>query len=347
MRIGIYDPYLHILGGAEKYALSIAACFPKAQVVLFNADEALLNNAEKKFGTKLDNMIFTAWQYQRSKRRKILAELDLLFYFTDGSLFFSSSKKNILIIQSPVHIPPKNLINIFKIKSWQKIICYSEFVKKIIKDRTGWISSTLFVPIDLPAVIKAPKKNIILTVGRFFPHLHNKKQKEMVEIFKELVNEGLEDTILYLVGSVDPGAEAYFEEIKQLVRGYPIKLVTQATYIELSDLYRKAKVYWHATGMGENLEKHPEKAEHFGVSTLEAMAHRAIPLIFPGGGQTEIVQHQVNGLHFWDGRELKQATKTVLSDEKLRLKLGKAAYISSLNYGQNKFCQRLNEILEK
>ncbi len=344
-KIGIYNPYLDILGGAERYVLTMAKCLATAEITLFNGRENLVKLAEQKFGLDIPKLDFVDWQNNWFKRRKILKQFDLLIYVTDGSLFFSSAKKNILLIQSPNHIPAKSWLNLYKLKNWQ-IICYSYFIQNIIEQKLGIESQVLFVPLNTAVTKSVPKKNLILSVGRFFPHLHSKKQKEMVEIFKDLLIESMEDTELYLVGSIDPGGEDYFKEVQQLAVGYPIKLLTQVTYLELVDLYSQAKIYWHAAGFGEDLQRYPEKAEHFGVSTLEAMLHRAVPLVYPGGGQTEIVQHQINGLHWQTKGELIYLTRKLLTDEKFRTQLAQNAYKTALNYSQEKFCRRFHEVIQ-
>lgn len=274
-----------------------------------------------------------------------MMQIDLMFYVTDGSLFFSRAKKNILIIQSPAHIPGNSLTNQLKFLSWQKVVCYSEFVADIIKKKLGRRVEVLFVPISSVASLPTRKKNFILSVGRFFPHLHNKKQKEMVELFGKMVKRGLKNMELCLVGSVDPGGEDYLAEVKRTAAGLPVRILTDITHTELQRLYTDAKVYWHAAGFGEDLEKHPEKAEHFGVSTVEAQAYGAVPVVFAGGGQTEIVNNGHNGFVWRNSEELLKYTKELLSNEALRSRIAHNAQTSANQYTQDKFCDRLHEIL--
>lgn len=344
---GFYDPYLPILGGAERFVFSIAQCLKGYDVTFFAANKILLKDAEQKFAIPTSRLKIQPWPGSRSIRNQELRQLDLFFYVTDGSLFFSSGAKNILIIQSSAHMPAKSLINAYKLKSWKTIICYSQYVAGTVADKLGRKAQTLFVPVDVPDVLQEQRDNIIVSVGRFFPHLHNKKQKEMVKIFKELLEEGLEDTVLYLVGSIDPGAEEYFEEVKRLAQGYPIKLVTESTFDELREIYRRAKVYWHAAGFGEDLFKHPEKAEHFGVSTIEAMAHGVVPVVFSAGGQKEIVTGGHNGYTWTTQPELKRHTLVLLGNEKHRKDLARQAYNSSQRYTHAHFCRQLYEIIEE
>ena len=114
----------------------------------------------------------------------------------------------------------------------------------------------------------------------------------------------------------------------------------------LNALLDRAKIYWHATGYGEDLVKHPERAEHFGVSTIEAMAHGAVPIVFPAGGQLEIVNNGQNGFWWRTPQELIKYTLELLQNDKLREKLAQAAQKSSANYSEDKFCEKLHEILK-
>lgn len=348
MKIGIYDPYFHILGGAERYVLSIARCFAgPSEVTIFTKDTNLLGKAESKFGLDLKEIKESTWENDAKKRDAVLQTLDIFFYVTDGSIFSSTAKKNILIIQTPVHIPKKSISNWLKFRSWHHIICYSNFMADIIKGRLGKHASALFVPITSnPPPDFSIKENVILSVGRFFPQLHNKKQFEMVEMFEAMYRSGLTDVKLYLVGSVDPGGEEYYEKVQLKARSLPIWIESQLSNEALDSLYKKARVYWHATGYGEDLARFPERAEHFGVSTLEAMNHGAIPLIYPGGGQTEIVTHNKDGYHWRTQVELEKYTRAVFEDSHLQENLALAAFDASLDYQEEIFCKRLHEVIQ-
>ena len=71
---------------------------------------------------------------------------------------------------------------------------------------------------------------------------------------------------------------------------------------ELDALYRGAAVYWHATGLDEDIDDDPVRAEHFGITTVEAMSAGAVPVVIAAGGQPEIVRDGVDGFLFGDAR---------------------------------------------
>ena len=343
--VGIYDPYVHILGGGERYVFSIADCLSSDfHIILYSQEETLLEKIQDKFGLSLKNISLKPWSTDRKKRNQELSQFDLFFYVTDGSLFRSPAKKNILIIQSPAHIPNLSIVNRFKLFSWSTVICYSEFMAQIIRKRLGKKAYPLFVPISETFTKIPPKEKCILTVGRFFPQLHNKKQLEMVQIFSEMVKEGLKNTTLYVVGSIDPGGTVYFEKVKKAAESLPIKIIVNASKKELDALYSKAKIYWHATGFGEDLINYPEKAEHFGVTTIEAMAKGVVPVVFNAGGQPEIVKNSENGFLWNTKEELKTYTHQIMTNDTLRLKLAQNALKDAKLYQQEIFCEKLKAL---
>ena len=76
------------------------------------------------------------------------------------------------------------------------------------------------------------------------------------------------------------------------------------TLRELRSLFARASVYWHATGLGEDPELHPERMEHFGIATVEAMSAGAVPVAIGVAGQLEVFDDGVEGFHFHDLDEL-------------------------------------------
>jgi glycosyltransferase involved in cell wall biosynthesis len=77
-------------------------------------------------------------------------------------------------------------------------------------------------------------------------------------------------------------------------------------------LYNTASIYWHATGIDADLNINPEKAEHFGISVIEAMAAGCVPIVFAYGGPAEIVDSGLNGYCYRDINELRRITEKVI-----------------------------------
>jgi len=107
----------------------------------------------------------------------------------------------------------------------------------------------------------------------------------------------------------------YVDSLDEMAKGYPIELKYDTSVGELQDLLKSAKIYWHATGYDEIADKNPDKFEHFGLSTIEAAQAGAVPVVFNGGGQPEMIHHAQNGF-LWDTTdELMKYTKLFIDDD--------------------------------
>ena len=152
----------------------------------------------------------------------------------------------------------------------------------------------LYPPVDIEQFYPANKKNIILSVGRFFVGGHCKKQLEMIKAFKEIYNgnDTLKGWEYHLVGGVSNNKrdQEYLKKCRREAQDYPIYFHINAPFKDLKTLYSNAKIFWHAAGFGEDETKHPERMEHFGITTIEAMASGCVPIVINKGGQPEIVR---------------------------------------------------------
>jgi glycosyltransferase involved in cell wall biosynthesis len=189
----------------------------------------------------------------------------------------------------------------------------------------------------------------ILSVGRFFAGQHNKQHLTLIRAFRRLVDDGLQGWELRLVGGVTPGAAhaAYLEQVRAAAQGYPIRIETDLPFPQLVERYRGAALYWHAAGFGEDEQRAPIKAEHFGITTVEAMAAGCVPLVIARGGQPELVTHGVDGFLWQTLDELHTCTLRLLGDADLRDRMAAAARASSRRFDQTHFDAALAGTLAK
>lgn len=346
-KIAIISPYLDILGGGERFLLTIAEYFSKkADVTLFWNNKKITADSKSKLGIDLSLVNIESIPHDFLSLSQKLIYFNDLFYMTDGSLFFSFCRNNYLIIQSPAHIPKKNILNSLKLSRFTKIICYSDFVKTYIKSRLNREAMVISPPITTNKFKPTPKESLIISVGRFFPWLHSKKQEVLVDAFKKLYKfSELRNWKLLLIGSVDKGAEVYFKKIQHEAVGYPISIIQNANLNQLTNYYGKAKIYWHAAGYGENLEKNPQNFEHFGITTIESMSAGCVPLVFNGGGQKEIVRENENGFLWNTVEELVNKTKMIVNNDKQLTELSKQAKNDSLNYSLEIFIKKIDKLV--
>lgn len=350
MKIGIYDPYLDTLGGGERYILSIASCLKeKHKVSLFWDDSQILKKASVRFGIDVKDINLTRNIFLSGSFIGKLLETrnyDVIFYMSDGSIPTLLSEKNILIFQFPVNwINGNNFLTKLKLSKIAHIICYSDFVKKFL-DKTFSIKATVLSPAVHSVEKNIKKENVILTVGRFTKAVNTKKHEILIDVFKKLYDGGLLDWKLIIIGSVLPGEEDYVEALRKKTKDYPIEIIENSSFDSLVNYYNKAKIYWHASGFGEDLEKYPEKAEHFGISTVEAMSAGTVPVVFNGGGQKEIVKNKINGFCWNSLNELSSLTEELIGNQKLWQEISKKALERAKDFNNNRFCQQLEDLIK-
>jgi glycosyltransferase involved in cell wall biosynthesis len=316
-------------------------------------DAKLKNEARDKLNIYLENVIFlnnkNFSKINPLQRIITTANFDLLFFMTDGSLFFSFAGKNYLIIQSPLHIPHMDSVNKLKAVNWQ-LICYSEFMKKVLKKRTGLTANILSPGIDIKAYRnqKNPKENIILSVGRYFPYPHNKRHDFLIDVFCRNYKKHFSGWKLIIAGGLSEiGGKQILLDLQKRGENFPVELMVNLSFTELAHLYQKAKIYWHATGVDSDLIKYPEKAEHFGITTLEAMAAGAAPIVYGQGGQADIISENKDGFLWQTETDLINKTKLLISDTALLNKIVRGASLTVTEYNLNKFYEKLKVIIEE
>lgn len=223
------------------------------------------------------------------------------------------------------------------LRSYQSVVALSEYT--LAWTRNWWQRGDAVV--SPPVVMRevGEKTNLILSVGRFFDERsgHSKRQLEMVRAFRTLIEGGLVGWRLVLIGGCSPADREYAMAVRREAQGLPVEVRLSAPSSVLDAHLAEASIFWHAAGFGSDLELHPDRAEHFGISPIEAMSAGAVPVVFGAGGPAEVVQHDINGLHFHSIEELLHHTRRLIDDAALRARLAKAAVRRAHEYDRGHF----------
>ena len=347
MKAAIKNPYLDTLGGGERYTVGVVKTLLDLgyKVDLEWEDPSIVAKLEERFGTKLDGL-------------EIIKDInrgdgyDVCFWVSDGSIPTLRSRKNILHFQFPFHhIGGNNLLNKMKLFRVDHIICNSEFTKKIIDQEYGVESLVIYPPIDLDKIKHKRKENIILYVGRFSNLVQSKGQDILINAFKEFCtgekfnDVKLDNWKLILAGGTEVGVSDGLKSLKDLSKGFPIEFIENPKYSELCNLYGRARFFWSASGFGADEENNPEKLEHFGITTVEAMAGGAVPIVYNGGGQREIVKNNVNGILWSNQSDLVGETKKLINDTKISFAMSKESRASAEKFSYERFKEKIISII--
>ena len=113
-------------------------------------------------------------------------------------------------------------------------------------------------------------------------------------------------------------------------------------YSYYPESYQASVSYTHLYGVLEGLE--PQKMEHFGITTIEAMSNGAVPVVINKGGQKETVVEGVTGFKWDTEDECIEKTRKLIEDDNLRKEMAEKSAVRANEYSIEKFYERHREI---
>ncbi len=307
------------------------------------------------------------WLKNQSAVARVTREYDIFINNMFLSRHAGKAKKNVYICMfpprplakenhdgTPVAKTTSHIIDRMFVRSYDKVITISNFADRWTKEYLKGIRDSVVVPPPGLSEKGAQnnyeenrKEDRILGVGRFFVGAHNKKQLEMVQLY--LSSRGkLNEYELHLVGSLAGNKRdiAYVDKIKAMIKNEKVFLHINAPFGLLTDMYRKAKIFWHATGFNEDANGTPEKMEHFGIATVEAMGYGAVPVAIHEGAQPEIVQDGESGFLWGSESDWIGQTVRLIQDQALRVRLANAASLRSREFSIERFYESLRAVFD-
>lgn len=350
----IFDPYLDTLGGGERYALTFALGLKNEgyQVEIAWPDKETIEKAQERFGLDLSSLKLNKKAYQLFTQKtgffkKLFFTLRyrLIFWVSDGSLPLLFGRKNLIHFQVPfTKIGGSAFSNKIKILFIHKFVYNSRFTMSVHERHFPKNKSfILYPPIDTQGFTSGKKEDIILSVARFDSPSHSKRQDILIEAFKKL-NKKFPSYQLFLVGG-SRGDSNTLEKLKTQAGNLPVKFIVNPDFDKLKQLYSKAKFFWHAAGYKIDETTDPEKVEHFGMTTVEAMAAGCVPVVIAKGGQKEIIKPGT-GFLCNSPEEMAKETGGLIKNQLELNKITSASQKRSLDFSTGEFNQKLRSLTQ-
>jgi len=354
----IFDPYIDTLGGGERYTFFVAKTLLDLgyQVEFAWNNKQDLLKAQSRFNFDLTKIqantkaheLFFENKSNLIDRFLFTHHYDLIFYLSDGGLPFLFGRKNFIHIQAPFKsLGGNKLLSKIKLTLINKIIYNSKFTRDVVeRSLHSGKDKVLYPPIDTDQFQSSSKKeNIILSVGRFDSPSHSKRQDVLIDAFKKFSPQAKNYKLVLVGGVKGKHGNTQVRELKKRARNLPIEFVLNADFNTLKNLYAKAKIFWHAAGFQIDEKENPDKVEHFGMTTVEAMSAGTIPIVIAKGGQKEIITRG-SGFLCDTIDEIINSTLQLIRNDNLRNKMSLQSIKQAKNFSQDNFAQNLANLIK-
>ena len=234
--------------------------------------------------------------------------------------------------------------------TYQTITSNSEFTRRWTRERWDVDSTVVYPPAEMvpePASDQT-KEQVIVSVGRFTLTGVRKRQLEMMQCFASLEVSERQHWQFACVGAVGTSAveQEFFDRVRTLGQDIGGKAQANISREELRSIYQRASIFWHAAGWNEDTGTAPQRAEHYGIATVEAMQAGCVPVVINAGAQPEIVEHGVSGFLWNSFEELRVFTVRLIRDTELRRQMGQAARRRAQQFSRSEFERRVGALLE-
>jgi GT2 family glycosyltransferase len=356
-RAGFYTPYNINPGGGERYLLGVIEVFSRlgfapTLIVPERFSRIRISSVLKSLSLELPSLDIVTYA------EAVNGEPYDVFFALGNEICPSSpglGVRNIYCCQVPFKSAPEELERRLPwLARYDAIVCYSEFVEAFIREQLAGTAfermtvEVLYPSVGLVSGASEGERAGILAIGRFFTGGHCKRQDMMIEAVDDLVSRG-NNVVLHLVGSLPPEPEhrAYLEDCLKRAEGLPVQFHVDAAPEEVEDLLASSSVYWHGAGFGVDPAERPDQCEHFGISVVEAMSARVVPVVVNNGGPASIVEDGVSGFHYGDRDQLVSLTEALLNADAVELdRLRGRAYDRAQHYSYAAFRQRWTAFAE-
>ena len=205
-----------------------------------------------------------------------------------------------------------------------QLLAVSDYSREFVRQKWGRESETLYppCPTETYSSLNEPKENLVVTIGRIVP-------EKRMHLFMEIARR-LKDYRFVVIGSRSESGLAYFESLK---KSAPSNLdFVLSPLRKVRELLARSKVYVHCA-----------LNEHFGITIVEAMSARCVPVVHDSGGPREIIDETV-GFRWEEIDKAVEQIASLMTDEDLCEKLAAAASRRALDYSPATFESKLTRI---
>ncbi len=367
--LGLYDNALHFIGGAQKYGCTLAHALQTTfDVTLLSNADVSRNQLEEWYDLDLSRCRVKTIRmpyFEKIEQEKGIFDAGLVDLRGDNpfhavslesgayDVFLNNCMLEMVYPLSPVsefmvHFPERERSRFFHVDKYTHVIFNSLYTAEWIQKRWNIKPHThIYPPADMTSPLEETlnqKQNLILSVARFEPG-GNKQQAEMIRAFTSMRRQWPRETEgwkLVLAGGSTP-VNPYLDRIQSLLSESSeadIELRVNLPLDRLKKEFQSARIFWHLCGLGQ---KDPARIEHFGMTTVEAMQCGCVPVVFRGGGQTEIVEQETSGFLFDTIQELKERTLALFQKPELAIKLAHKAHVRGAAFSRAVFESRVKE----
>jgi glycosyltransferase involved in cell wall biosynthesis len=358
-RLGLYTAHALIPGGGERYLLTMAAAAASEFDVTLVTDVPYSRLRVLQLGRELGLELRDVAR-ATLRDRASTPPFDV-FVAMDTAILPSTpprGRRNIFVCQFPFSIGPQTLAERWgNLDGYERIVVYSEFARQHTVEAMAQVALGVVPRVDIVAPPVAlvggsdePRGPVILSVGRFYAGGHPKRHDMLLEAFEGIRREW-PSAELHIAGALHPEAvhRDHLLRLQRRARDLPVTFHVNPSRSALEALYRRASVYWHATGFDSSASTRPEHMEHFGIAVVEAMSAGCIPVCFAAGGPLEIVSHGHTGYLYETIADLRAHTLRLVADASAGwvADLRRAAMTASEPYGQAVFAAAIRALLQE
>jgi glycosyltransferase involved in cell wall biosynthesis len=277
------------------------------------------------------------YEWLRKWSDELTSRYDLFINFTDRLPIFCSAPKGILVVEHPQDYIPSiyRALWVQHLASYKLQLSSSYYTRFWTKLFWEIECSVVHPAVPFQPASSANKENLILAAGPI-DRLHH--QLELIAAFRQLQTE-FPGWSLVVMGELDDSLanNRYFKRLKQAAEDSGVTILTNPSSEKKIEMFQRAKLLWHAVGLGSDLDLHPRKVEPFSIDVAQAMAAGCIPLATNSGSLSELMRHRVNGIFWETTAELREWTLLLAENETMSRSLKIAAQERAQAFSPEKF----------